>query len=156
VRSPAPDAPTTSVSWLRAEDSQRLESPDEDLLPLVGEKPATQAWRAWLRRDSKGVADYAKLHDLPGVDATSQLSIALRWGTCIRGLCRTTWIGSGQRVSGAQIAWRDFFADVLFQRPDAVRAPIRHEFSRCYPDPIVVHAIERDDALDRYAVVRGL
>ncbi len=25
-----------------------------------------------------------------------------------------------------------------------------------YPEPIVVHAVERKDALDRYAVVRGL
>ena len=40
---------------------------------------------------------------------------------------------AGQRSKGAaalarQIAWRDFFADVLFHRPDAVTQPIRPEF----------------------------
>jgi deoxyribodipyrimidine photo-lyase len=42
-------------------------------------------------------------------------------------------VGTGSACSAAtlsQIAWRDFFADVLFQRPDAVREPIRHEFSK--------------------------
>jgi deoxyribodipyrimidine photo-lyase len=33
-----------------------------------------------------------------------------------------------------QIAWRDFFADVLFQRPDAVGEPIRPEFSKMPTD----------------------
>jgi deoxyribodipyrimidine photo-lyase len=33
-----------------------------------------------------------------------------------------------------QLAWRDFFADALFHRPEAVREPIRHEFSRMPTD----------------------
>ena len=41
---------------------------------------------------------------------------------------------AAQRSKGAaalarQIAWRDFFADVLFHRPDAVSQPIRPEFA---------------------------
>jgi len=133
VHGPAPGVRASSVKWLRAEGRQRLESPDEDLLPLVGEKPATKAWRAWLRRDSEGVADYAKLHDFPGVDATSHLSIALRWGhlhprTALHDLGRLRSKGAAALVR--QIAWRDFFADVLLHRPDAVSKPIRREFSQ--------------------------
>ena len=33
-----------------------------------------------------------------------------------------------------QIAWRDFFADVLFRRPEAVSEPIRREFSKMPTD----------------------
>ena len=75
-----PAVRASSVSWLGTKDGVQLENPDADLLPLVGEKAATKAWRTWLRKDSEGVADYAKLHDFPGVDATSHLSIALALG----------------------------------------------------------------------------
>jgi deoxyribodipyrimidine photo-lyase len=133
VHSPAPDVRGSSLTWLRAEGRQRLERPDEDLLPLVGEKLATRAWRAWLQRDSEGVADYAKLYDFPGVDATSHISIALRWGhlhprTVLHDLDQLRWKGAA--AFRRQIAWRDFFADVLFHRPDGVSEPIRREFRR--------------------------
>src|SRR4029450_10578723 len=39
VREPAPGVRASSVTWLPAEGRQRLDSPDKDLLPLVGEKP---------------------------------------------------------------------------------------------------------------------
>ncbi len=45
----------------------------------------------------------------------------------------------GRRSAGAvalarQIGWRDFFADVLFHRPDAVTTPIRSEFTAMESD----------------------
>ena len=51
-------------------------------------------------------------------------------GTCIRERCCTTSLDPFQSAAALarQIAWRDFFADVLFQRPEAVSEPIRHEF----------------------------
>jgi deoxyribodipyrimidine photo-lyase len=132
VHDPAAAVRASSVSWLGTKDGVRLEKPDADLLPLVGEKAATSAWRAWLRKDSEGVADYAKLHDFPGVDATSHLSIALRWGhlhprTVLHDLSPLR--SKGAAALARQIAWRDFFADVLFHRPDAVSTPIRSEFA---------------------------
>jgi deoxyribodipyrimidine photo-lyase len=131
VHDPAPGLRARSVHWLRAEGRQRLMSPDEDLLPLVGEKPATKAWRGWLRRDSEGVADYVELHDFPGIDATSHLSTALRWGhlhprTVLHDLDRLR--SKGAAALRRQLAWRDFFADVLLHRPDAVRQPVRPQF----------------------------
>ena len=90
-----------------------------------------RAWQAWLNADSEGVDDYAELHDFPGPDATSHLSIALRWGhlhprTVLADLA--TRRSKGAAALARQIAWRDFFADVLFHRPDAVSQPIRAEF----------------------------
>ena len=67
----------------------------------------------------------------PGPDATSHLSIALRWGhlhprTVLADLAARR--SKGAAALARQIAWRDFFADVLFHRPDAVSQPIRAEF----------------------------
>jgi deoxyribodipyrimidine photo-lyase len=137
VHEPAPLVRPNDVDWLRAADSVRPEDPDKNLLSLVGERPATQAWRSWLRRDSAGVADYAKLHDFPGFDATSHLSIALRWGhlhprTVLHDLGSLR--SQGAAALRRQIAWRDFFADVLFHRPEAVREPIRREFREMQTD----------------------
>src|SRR3712207_8635242 len=42
--------------------------------------PYTTLFRSWLEKDPEGVSDYAELHDFPGRDATSHLSVALRWG----------------------------------------------------------------------------
>jgi deoxyribodipyrimidine photo-lyase len=137
VHDPAPDVRANSVDWLGMDDTIRLDEPDKDLLPLVGEEPATKAWRAWLARDSEGVADYAKLNDFPGADATSHLSIALRWGhlhprTVLHDLSRLR--SKGAAALARQIAWRDFFADVLFHRPDAVSRPVRPEFAQLPTD----------------------
>jgi deoxyribodipyrimidine photo-lyase len=137
VHDPAPAVRASSVTWLATRNRLTLEEPDRELLPLVGEKPARKAWREWLQRDSEGVADYAKLHDFPGTDATSHLSIALRWGhlhprTVLHDLSQLR--SKGAVALARQIAWRDFFADVLFHRPDAVTQPIREEFARMPTD----------------------
>jgi deoxyribodipyrimidine photo-lyase len=136
VHSPAPDLRLADVEWLEAERRSKVDA-DPSLVELAGEDVARRRWRAWLESDSGGVADYADLHDDPGADATSHLSIALRWGHVHP---RTLLADLGARRSkGAaaltrQLAWRDFFADVLFHRPDAVSQPIRPEFSRMPTD----------------------
>ncbi|HEX3199004.1 MAG TPA: deoxyribodipyrimidine photo-lyase [Propionibacteriaceae bacterium] len=137
VPEPAPAIRASEVQWLLADDQVRLEDPDEDLLPLVGEMPSRMTWQAWLSGESKGLADYDKLHGFPGADATSHLSIALRWGhlhprTVLHDLARIR--SNSAATLARQIAWRDFFADVLFHRPEAVREPIRHEFSNLPTD----------------------
>ena len=134
---PAPGVRASSVDWMEAENRVEIPDADEELIGLAGEQAARQSWQRWLRRDHNGVDDYAKLHDFPGPDATSHLSIALRWGhlhprTVLHDL-------SSRRSNGAaavarQIAWRDFFADVLFHRPDAVTEPVRPEFKRMTSD----------------------
>ena len=53
------------------------------------------------------------------------------WAT-VHERCCTTSARLRSKVAAAlarQIAWRDFFADVLFHRPDAVSKPIRTEFA---------------------------
>ena len=81
VHDPAPAVRACSVTWLAAED--RLDSggarPGAAAAGRREAGPESLA-RPGCSRDSEGVADYAKLHDFPGTDATSHLSIALRWG----------------------------------------------------------------------------
>lgn len=133
VHDPAPAVRAGSASWIAADDRADLPSADPDLVELAGERAARKHWKAWLARDAEGVSDYPKLHDVPGADATSHLSIALRWGhlhprTVLKDLAEKR--SDGARALARQIAWRDFFADVLWHRPDATTDPIRSEFAK--------------------------
>jgi deoxyribodipyrimidine photo-lyase len=136
VRSPAPSLRLADVDWLEAAD-RMLPDADDDLVAIVGEQAALRSWRTWLDKTASGVSDYADLHDDPGADATSHLSIALRWGhlhprTVLADLSQRR--SPGASALARQIAWRDFFADVLFHRPDAVSEPIRSEFNKLPTD----------------------
>jgi deoxyribodipyrimidine photo-lyase len=137
VHPPAPGVRADAVSWLKADDRADLEDPDPDLADQAGEQPARRSWQSWLSRNANGVEDYARLHDFPGADATSHLSIALRWGhlhprTVLADLAPLR--NTGSLALARQIAWRDFYADTLFHRPDAVTEPIKSEFKRMPTD----------------------
>jgi deoxyribodipyrimidine photo-lyase len=131
VHGPAPSLRLADVDWLTAENRAEVDA-DPELVKLAGEEAATRSWHRWLEADWGGVADFARLHDDPGADATSHLSIALRWGH-LHPRTLLADLGSqrskGPAALARQLAWRDFFADVLFHRPDAVTAPIRGEFT---------------------------
>ncbi|HET9646670.1 MAG TPA: deoxyribodipyrimidine photo-lyase [Microlunatus sp.] len=131
VHDPAPQLRLAGIDWLETDHRVDVDA-DDDLVELAGEGPASVAWQRWLEADEGGVDDYANLHDDPGADATSHLSIALRWGhvhprTLLSDLRSRR--SKGAAALARQLAWRDFFADVLFHRPDAVTQPIRPEFS---------------------------
>ena len=131
VHTPAPAVAVDQVSWLVAEGRVTPEAPERELVGVAGEQPARASWRAWLQRSTGGPADYKTLHNLPGVDATTHLSPALRWGhlhprTVLADLAEHP--SDGAAALARQVAWRDFYADVLLHRPDAVTRPIKHEF----------------------------
>jgi deoxyribodipyrimidine photo-lyase len=114
-----------------------VEDPDPDLAERAGEQPARRHWQAWLTKDPEGAKDYDRLHNFPGPDATSHLSIALRWGhlhprTVLADLASVP--SKGSLALARQIAWRDFYADTLFHRPDAVARAIKPEFERMPTD----------------------
>jgi deoxyribodipyrimidine photo-lyase len=137
VHEPAPAVAADAVNWLKADDRVPLEEPDLDLAERAGEQPARRSWQTWLDKDPEGVKDYDRLHNFPGRDATSHLSIALRWGhlhprTVLADLA--TRRSKGSLALARQIAWRDFYADTLFHRPDAVTQPIKPEFRRMPSD----------------------
>ncbi|MFC5675803.1 cryptochrome/photolyase family protein [Aeromicrobium endophyticum] len=120
-RAPAPGV--RSVPWIRA-DVRTTKIPDVDppdgvALPPLGEEAARRQWHAYLDH----VDDYDDLRDLPGRDATSRMSVHLKWGTIHP---RTMLADLGERgTKGAEayareLAFREFYADVVHHRPDTL------------------------------------
>jgi deoxyribodipyrimidine photo-lyase len=137
VRGPAPAVDPNKVTWMAAADRLQAETTQDDLTELAGEEPARRAWRKWRERDEAGVGNYKRLHNLPGIDATSHMSIALRWGhlhprTMLADL--GTLRSQGAQAYARQLAWRDFYGDVLFHRPDAVTKAVRPAFEAMATD----------------------
>ena len=107
-----------------------------------GEHAARERLEAFL---AANVADYRDRRDLPGEDGTSRLSAYLRFG-CLHPrqiLSRLDPISKGSEVFEKELCWREFYADVLWQRPDARDHPYRQEWSKLEVD-------EGPDANERF------
>ena len=130
------DAPT-GVSWLTLDehtDEGTTDIPDPRLpagleLPEAGEAAARRRWEEFLDR----VDDYAEDRDRPGVDGTSRMSVHLKYGevhprTLLADLSRRR--SDGARVYRTELAWREFYADVLHTRPETAREYYKPEFAR--------------------------
>jgi deoxyribodipyrimidine photo-lyase len=133
-----PVDPPTGTRWLHldGDDVPEPELPDGLELPAAGEQAARDRWRAFLDED---VAGYDGDRDRPDLDASSRMSVHLRWGEIHP---RTMLADLGRRRStGAatyrnELAWREFYADVLRHRPDSARSYLRPEFARmAYDEP---------------------
>ena len=132
VHGPATAVAAEEVDWVAAPQRLPVAEPDADLAPSAGEEAARRSWQAWLHRSQDGPADYQRLHDVPGADATAHVSVALRWGhlhprTVLADLAELK--GEGPAAIARQIAWRDFYADVLWHRPDATTHPVQRRFA---------------------------
>ena len=110
--------------------------PEGTTLVEAGEAAALQAWARF--RDH-GLDDYDDARDIPGGDGTSRMSTYLRWGEIHP---RTMLSDLAARRSQAaetyrkELAWREFYADVLWQRPDSARRDLRDSISSMeYDDP---------------------
>lgn len=87
-------------------------------LPPAGESAALDA----LERFAAVVSGYATARDRPDLDATSRLSPYLRWG-CVhpRQVLARLGAGPGPDRLRTELAWREFYADVLHHRPESAR-----------------------------------
>lgn len=132
------DAPT-GVSWLTLDDTTDV--PDPDLpagltLPEAGEAAAHHTWESFL---DGPLATYADDRDRPGVPGTSRMSHHLKWGeihprTMLADLAGRR--GQGAQTYRTELAWREFYADVLFRRPETARDYYKPEFARMtYDEP---------------------
>jgi deoxyribodipyrimidine photo-lyase len=131
VHGPATAVDPATVRWTTAPGRVPVETPEPDLVPIAGEAAALRSWRTWVARSQEGPADYKRLHDVPGADATAHISVALRWGhlhprTVLADLADLD--GEGPAAIARQVAWRDFYADVLWHRPDATTHPLQQRF----------------------------
>jgi deoxyribodipyrimidine photo-lyase len=92
-------------------------------LPPGGETHGRRSLSAWLR---SGVVGYEGRHDAIAEDATSRLSPYLHFG-CLSPLevaCRAEEIAGGASFV-RQLAWRDFFHQLLAARPETAHQDMR-------------------------------
>jgi deoxyribodipyrimidine photo-lyase len=113
---------STSVTWVGDVKGDGLPSaPEVDAdLPAPGEAAAKRVARAFY---DGPLADYAAHRNRPDLDATSRLSPYLKWG-CIhpRQLLARLGARKGDDTFRNELCWREFYADVLWHRPDTVSA----------------------------------
>lgn len=97
-----------------------------------GAEPITEAMAqgrlgAWV---AGPVEDYPQTRDRPDLDATSHLSIDLKWGALSpSGVARAVGSGTEARRSFVrQLAWRDFWAQLLWHHPHTMAEPLNERF----------------------------
>ena len=135
---PAPRA----VAWRDHESDGRVagmldaalrEAPEG--MPRPGEDAAARRWHSFLEDD---LADYDAARDEPGADRTSRLSPYLKLGVLHpRQLLADL---KGRRGQGRdryrdELAWREFYADVLFHAPQSAWQDLRPLPGLRYDDP---------------------
>ena len=124
--------------------------PDDDgvdaPLPEAREEAALAQWRGFL---DDAVGTYGDDRNRPDRPGTSRMSVHLKYGlvhprTMLADL-------AGKRSESAEVyttelAWRDFYADILHQRPDSAR----HNYDRAFDAlPVATGATARAD-FDRW------
>jgi deoxyribodipyrimidine photo-lyase len=109
---------SVAVDWLIPAGEEELPAiriPAGLELPESGEAAAQERWRAYVAGD---LAEYAATRDLPGVDRTSRMSAALAHGE-IHPRTMLADLGPGDDAYRRELAFREFYADVLHHRPDS-------------------------------------
>jgi len=84
----------------------------------ASELGAHAQWQQFL----PAVSHYRELRNTPAVEGTSRLSAALRWGLVHpRQLLAGLEPSAGADTFANELAWREFYADVLFRNPATAR-----------------------------------
>jgi len=97
------------------------------VLGAVGEQAALERWD----RFREGALDsYDELRDRPDVDGTSLLSAHLRWGELHpRTLLAELGDSHAHSVFRKELAWREFYADVLHHAPESAHGWFDQRFA---------------------------
>lgn len=113
------------------------------LLPPAGEDAAWERWRAFR---SSGLHTYGDTRDTPSVDGTSRLSTYLRWGTLHPAQLIAECEGDPEADAFVrELCWREFYAEVLYRRPETAWSNLDGRFDRMKVDT-------DDRARERFAV----
>jgi len=145
-RAPAPRP--DDVRWASGIPSDGLPVAEEvsARLPPAGEAAALRAWERF--RDER-LSGYDDVRNLPATDATSRLSPYLKYGclhprTLLADLAAVRPQGEAVSRFTAELAWREFYADVLWHRPETAH--------RAFCERMAAMAYDRGpEADDRFA-----
>lgn len=133
-RAPA-DTDAGTLTWADPiETKGRVTIPDDEKigaeLPEAGEAAALARWREFL---DGGIDGYGGDRDRPDKPGTSRMSVYLKWGqihprTMLADLARKR--SKSADTYRTELAWREFYADVLHQRPDSARKNYDRKFDK--------------------------
>ena len=137
-----PEPAPRGVDWVSLGSDQRVAAMLDKALdeapagmPTPGEDAAQRRWKSFLDGD---LDDYASMRDDPGADRTSRLSAYLKLGVVHpRQLLADT---ADKRSQGAttfesELAWRDFYADVLHTNPRSAWDDLNPVAGLTYDEP---------------------
>jgi deoxyribodipyrimidine photo-lyase len=89
--------------------------PEGVQITAAGEKAALARWKFFQKN---GLDKYDEARNLAGIDGTSKLSAHLKWGEIHpRTLLAPLGESKAHDTFRKEIAWREFYADVLFNNP---------------------------------------
>ena len=124
-----------AVEWVELKGAGIPEDPalEGKALPAAGERAAHDRLTAFLPT----VTRYDGNRNLPARDATSRLSPYLKYGcihprTVLAKLAEARSEGGGTKGISTfenELAWREFYADVLFHQPESARADLTSALS---------------------------
>lgn len=124
----APLDPPRDPSWFSTSSTTHSSTSIADALghPQVGftlfahsEETVQDQWDEFRHRGTEGLDGYADRRNDPGVPGSSRLSTALRWGIVHpRQLLADLQPLRAHEVYRSELAWREFYADVLYRFPD--------------------------------------
>lgn len=116
----------------------------------VGIHPGAAAARALLADFGKRIDTYRKARDFPAVKGVSYLSVHNRFGTIsIRELAAAARKagGAGAETWLSELAWRDFYFQILWHHPHAATGAFRREYDAIrWPDDERLFAAWREAA----------
>jgi len=127
---PAPAPAPGSIGWTSPLPDQGMPAvPAIDNLPVAGEDEARRIWHDFLGATGpgSGVGGYTGNRDRPDLPGTTRMSVHLKYGevhprTMLADLAE---VPPDQRAGAetlrGELAWRDFYADVLAARPESAR-----------------------------------
>ena len=132
---PAPaDTGKAIVDWVDPAALGGKSIPDDEpvqaQLPPAGETEALRRWEEFL---DDGLDDYHQQRDRPDRSGTSRMSVYLHWGclhprTLLADLAGRE--GHGAASYRNELAFREFYADVLWNWPDSARHNFDTRFDR--------------------------
>jgi deoxyribodipyrimidine photo-lyase len=131
-RTPWPDEATADVidpDTVAGLEPEPLPEPADEPPMAPGEDAARERLAAWLEE----VDEYPDRRDVPADDrGTSHLSADLRWGTLspreVADAVGTATAGRAAFVR--QLAWRDWYAHLIFEQPRLSRSALKPEMDR--------------------------
>ena len=119
----APVAAPKNPTWvLPSKSDQKIpnwQTPKGVDFQAAGESAALARFKNFMKKASD---DYGDARNIPGIEGTSRMSPHLRWGEIHpRTMLAALGNNKGHEVYRKEIAWREFYADVLFHNPHTSR-----------------------------------